>query len=82
MANIYFDYRLAIAAMEKHVSADKILIESGKHRFFGKSQSGCRCGKSAQFSDPVSGVTVALWKKDLAEKYHGVTAEGLGEQRA
>ena len=56
VADIHFDYRLAIAAIEH--GADKIRINPGN---IGSS------------------VNSGSLEKDLVEKYHGVTAEGIVE---
>ena len=50
VADIHFDYRLAIAAMEN--GADKIRINPGNIGSTRPYSGGCGCGKRTQHSDP------------------------------
>ena len=76
IADIHFDYRLAIAAMEN--GADKIRINPG-------NIGGRDCLKSVvdvakDKNIPIRiGVNSGSLEKELVEKYHGVTAEGIVE---
>ena len=70
VADIHFDYRLAIAAMEN--GADKIRINPGN---IGSID---RMAKERNIPIRV-GVNSGSLEKELVEKYHGVTAEGLVE---
>ena len=76
IADIHFDYRLAIAAMEN--GADKIRINPG-------NIGGRDCLKSVvdvakDKNIPIRiGVNSGSLEKELVEKYNGVTAEGIVE---
>ena len=50
VADIHFDYRLAIAAMEN--GADKIRINPGNIGSREQNPGSRRCGKGAKYSDP------------------------------
>ena len=53
VADIHFDYRLAIAAMEN--GADKIRINPRKYWKHRAYQGSCRCGEGAEYSHPCWG---------------------------
>ena len=76
IADIHFDHRLAIAAMEK--GADKIRINPGN---IGGAENTARVIEAAKkHGVPIRvGVNSGSLEKDILEKYHGVTAEGLVE---
>ena len=76
VADIHFDYRLAIAAIEN--GADKIRINPGN---IGSDDRIREVVKAAKEKDiPIRvGVNSGSLEKELVEKYHGVTAEGLVE---
>ena len=76
VADIHFDYRLAIAAIEN--GADKIRINPGN---IG-SQEKVRAvvDKAKEYKIPIRvGVNSGSLEKHLLEKYGGVTAEGIVE---
>ena len=76
VADIHFDYRLAIAAMEH--GADKIRINPGNIRSKERVQAVVDVAKERNIPIRV-GVNSGSLEKDLVEKYHGVTAEGIVE---
>ncbi len=76
VADIHFDYRLAIAAMEN--GADKIRINPGNIGDSAKVQAVVDCAKERNIPIRV-GVNSGSLEKHLIEKYGGVTAEGLVE---
>lgn len=76
VADIHFDYKLAIAAMEN--GADKIRINPGNIGSRERIQAVVDVAKERQIPIRV-GVNSGSLKKELVEKYHGVTAEGLVE---
>ena len=76
VADIHFDYRLAIAAMEH--GADKIRINPGNIGSKERVQAVVDVAKERNIPIRV-GVNSGSLKKDLVEKYHGVTAEGIVE---
>ena len=76
VADIHFDYRLAIAAMEN--GADKIRINPGNIGSRERIQAVVDVAKERQIPIRV-GVNSGSLEKELVEKYHGVTAEGLVE---
>ena len=76
VADIHFDYRLAIAAMEH--GADKIRINPGKIGSRDRVQAVVDVAKERQIPIRV-GVNSGSLEKELVEKYHGVTAEGIVE---
>ena len=76
VADIHFDYRLAIAAMEN--GADKIRINPGNIGGKDRLQAVVREAKDRNIPIRV-GVNSGSLEKDLVEKYHGVTAEGIVE---
>lgn len=76
VADIHFDYRLAIAAMEN--GADKIRINPGNIGDEGRVRAVVTEAKECGIPIRV-GVNSGSLEKDLLEKYHGVTAEALVE---
>lgn len=76
VADIHFDYRLAIAAMEH--GADKIRINPGNIGSKERIRAVIDVAKERNIPIRV-GVNSGSLEKELVEKYHGVTAEGLVE---
>ena len=76
VADIHFDYRLAIAAMENGV--DKIRINPGNIGGADRVAEVVRVARERNIPIRV-GVNSGSLEKDLVEKYHGVTAEGIVE---
>ena len=76
VADIHFDYKLAIAAVEN--GADKIRINPGNIGSKERVQAVVDCCKEHHVPIRV-GVNSGSLEKDLIEKYGGVTAEGLVE---
>ena len=76
VADIHFDYRLAIAAMEN--GADKIRINPGNIGSEDRIRAVVECAKQRDIPIRV-GVNSGSLEKELVEKYGGVTAEGLVE---
>lgn len=76
VADIHFDYRLAIAAMEH--GADKIRINPGNIGSTERVKAVVDVAKERNIPIRV-GVNSGSLEKDILEKYHGVTAEGLVE---
>ncbi len=76
VADIHFDYRLAIAAVENGV--DKIRINPGNVGNNQRIQAVVDCCKSHNVPIRV-GVNSGSLEKNLVEKYGGVTAQGLVE---
>jgi (E)-4-hydroxy-3-methylbut-2-enyl-diphosphate synthase len=76
VADIHFDYRLAIAAMEH--GADKIRINPGNIGSRERIQAVVDVAKERNIPIRV-GVNSGSLEKNLVEKYHGVTAEGIVE---
>ena len=76
VADIHFDYRLAIAAMEN--GADKIRINPGNIGSTERIKAVVDVAKERGIPIRV-GVNSGSLEKELVEKYHGVTAEGLVE---
>lgn len=76
VADIHFDYRLAIAAMEN--GADKIRINPGNIGDEGRVRAVVTEAKERGIPIRV-GVNSGSLEKDLLEKYHGITAEALVE---
>jgi (E)-4-hydroxy-3-methylbut-2-enyl-diphosphate synthase len=76
VADIHFDYRLAILAVEN--GADKIRINPGNiggRENLEKVVAACK-----EKNVPIRvGVNSGSLEKELVEKYHGVTAEGIVE---
>ena len=76
VADIHFDYRLAIASIEH--GADKIRINPGN--IGSEEKIRAVIGAAAERNIPIRvGVNSGSLEKDLLEKYGGVTAEGLVE---
>lgn len=76
VADIHFDYRLAIAAAE--AGADKIRINPGN--IGGKDKLAQVVAVCKERNIPIRvGVNSGSLEKELVEKYHGVTAEGIVE---
>lgn len=76
VADIHFDYRLAIAAME--YGADKIRINPGN--IGGRDRLLAVVKEAKARNIPIRvGVNSGSLEKNLVEKYHGVTAEGIVE---
>ena len=76
VADIHFDYRLAIAAIE--YGADKIRINPGNIGGNERLKSVVDAAKEREIPIRV-GVNSGSLEKELVEKYHGVTAEGIVE---
>ncbi len=76
VADIHFDYKMAIAAME--CGADKIRINPGNIGDLEKVKAVVSVAKEREIPIRI-GVNSGSLEKSLIEKYHGVTAEGLVE---
>ncbi|SCX86422.1 4-hydroxy-3-methylbut-2-en-1-yl diphosphate synthase [Pseudobutyrivibrio sp. AR14] len=76
VADIHFDYRLAIAAIEN--GADKIRINPGNIGSIDRIKAVVEAAKAKNIPIRV-GVNSGSLEKNLVEKYGGVTAEGLVE---
>lgn len=76
VADIHFDYKMAIAAME--YGADKIRINPGNIGSRDKVAEVVRVARERNIPIRV-GVNSGSLEKELVEKYHGVTAEGIVE---
>ena len=76
VADIHFDYRLAIAAMES--GADKIRINPGNIGSRERVKAVVDTAKERGIPIRV-GVNSGSLEKELVEKYRGVTAEGIVE---
>ena len=76
VADIHFDYRMAIAAMEN--GADKIRINPGNIGSIDRIKAVVDCAKMRNIPIRI-GVNSGSLEKELVEKYHGVTAEGIVE---
>lgn len=76
VADIHFDYKLAIAAIEN--GADKIRINPGNIGSEEKIRAVVE--KAKEYRIPIRvGVNSGSLERELVEKYGGVTAEGLVE---
>lgn len=76
VADIHFDYRLAIAAIEN--GADKIRINPGNIGDISRVKAVV--DKAKEYNIPIRvGVNSGSLEKNLVEKYGGVTAEGIVE---
>lgn len=76
VADIHFDYRMAIMAMEH--GADKIRINPGN--IGGADRIKAVVDAAKAYHVPIRvGVNSGSLEKELVEKYHGVTAEGIVE---
>ncbi len=76
VADIHFDYKMAIASMEN--GADKIRINPGNIGGRDKVAAVVKVAKERNIPIRV-GVNSGSLEKELVEKYHGVTAEGIVE---
>ena len=76
VADIHFDYKMAIAAMEN--GADKIRINPGNIGSKDRIEAVVKTARDRNIPIRV-GVNSGSLEKDLLEKYGGVTAEGLVE---
>ncbi len=76
VADIHFDYKLAVLAMEH--GADKIRINPGNIGSAERVKYVVDAAKERGIPIRI-GVNSGSLEKDLVEKYHGVTAEGLVE---
>ena len=74
VCDIHFDYRLAIAAMEH--GADKIRINPGNIGSAERLKAVIDVARERNIPIRV-GVNSGSLEKDIVEKYHGVTAEGI-----
>lgn len=76
VADIHFDYRMAIAAIEN--GADKIRINPGN--IGSADRVKAVVDKAKEYDIPIRvGVNSGSLEKNLVEKYEGVTAEGIVE---
>lgn len=76
VADIHFDYKMAIAAMEN--GADKIRINPGN--IGGRDKVKAVIDVARERNIPIRvGVNSGSLEKQLVEKYQGVTAEGIVE---
>ena len=76
VADIHFDYRLAVASIES--GADKIRINPGNIGSLDRVKAVV--DKAKEYQIPIRvGVNSGSLEKDLIEKYGGVTAEGIVE---
>ncbi len=76
VADIHFDYRLAIAAVEN--GADKIRINPGN--IGSRERVKAVVDAARERGIPIRvGVNSGSLERELVEKYHGVTAEGIVE---
>lgn len=76
VADIHFDYKMAIKAMEN--GADKIRINPGNIGGEEKLREVVKVAKERQIPIRV-GVNSGSLEKELVEKYNGVTAQGIVE---
>ena len=76
VADIHFDYRMAIAAMEN--GADKIRINPGNIGSLERIRAVVDTAKERKIPIRV-GVNSGSLEKELVDRYHGVTAEGIVE---
>ncbi|MEZ3502241.1 MAG: flavodoxin-dependent (E)-4-hydroxy-3-methylbut-2-enyl-diphosphate synthase [Lachnospiraceae bacterium] len=76
VADIHFDYKMAIAAMEN--GADKIRINPGNIGSLDRIKAVTDTARDRNIPIRV-GVNSGSLEKELVEKYHGVTAEGIVE---
>lgn len=76
VADVHFDYKMAIAAIEN--GADKIRINPGN--IGGQDKVAAVVDAAGKRNIPIRvGVNSGSLEKELVEKYHGVTAQGLVE---
>ena len=79
VADIHFDYKLAIAAIE--AGADKVRINPGN--IGGDENVKAVLTKAKEYKIPIRiGVNSGSLEKDLIAKYGGVTAEAMAESAA
>lgn len=76
VADIHFDYKMAVAAIE--YGADKIRINPGNIGSREKVAEVVRAARERSIPIRV-GVNSGSLEKELIERYHGVTAEGIVE---
>ena len=76
VADLHFDYKMAIAAMEN--GADKIRINPGNIGSIDRIKAVVDCAKERNIPIRI-GVNSGSLEKELVEKYNGVTAEGIVE---
>ena len=76
VADIHFDYKMAIAAMEN--GADKIRINPGNIGSIERIKAVVDCAKERNIPIRI-GVNSGSLEKELVAKYNGVTAEGIVE---
>lgn len=76
VADIHFDYKMAIAAIEN--GADKIRINPGNIGDSEKIKAVVKAAKERNIPIRV-GVNSGSLEKEIVEKYNGVTAEGIVE---
>ncbi len=76
VADIHFDYKLALAAIEN--GCDKVRINPGNIGSEDRLRKVCLAAKSRGIPIRV-GVNSGSLEKDILEKYDGVTPEGLAE---
>ena len=76
IADIHFDYRLAIDAVK--AGADGLRLNPGNIGSHKNIKAVVDCAKT--FNIPIRiGVNAGSLEKDILKKYHGVTAEGMVE---
>ena len=76
VADIHFDYHMAVASIEN--GADKIRINPGN--IGGEDKVAAVVDAARERNIPIRvGVNGGSLEKELVEKYHGVTAQGLVE---
>lgn len=76
VADIHFDYKMAVAAIEN--GADKIRINPGN--IGGEDKVAAVVNAARERNIPIRvGVNSGSLEKELVEKYHGVTAMGIVE---
>lgn len=76
VADIHFDYRLAVTAIKN--GADKVRINPGNIGSRDRVQAVVNAAKERRIPIRI-GVNSGSLEKDILEKYRGVTAEGLAE---
>lgn len=76
VADIHFDYRLAVAAIKN--GADKVRINPGNIGSKDRVKAVVDAAKERQIPIRI-GVNSGSLEKEILEKYQGVTAEGLAE---
>ncbi|HWQ79199.1 MAG TPA: flavodoxin-dependent (E)-4-hydroxy-3-methylbut-2-enyl-diphosphate synthase [Anaerovoracaceae bacterium] len=76
VADVHFDYRLAVAAVKN--GADKVRINPGNIGSRDRVKAVVDAAKERRIPIRI-GVNSGSLEKDILEKYRGVTAEGLAE---